>query len=265
MISFWQFYGSVTGKILRRLVRERIHKLWPDLHDRNVLVIGYGVPYLKLFLDNAARTLHFTPRYTEAVAWPPQSNNVTAVVDDIELPLPDVSIDRVVIIHALEHAPLPDAALHEVWRVMNAEAKLLVIVPSRMGLWARSDATPFGAGRPFTERQVRQLLKDNGFRVEREDCALFLPPGWMRARLNFARWIEGMGRKYFPALAGLFLLEAGKYVYAVRPVKADPLRRFMTLPLIRKTVLESTNFDSTKFKSTSLESRSSLRQNKSND
>ena len=241
MIGFWQFYGTKIGKVLRRLVREKIGAMWPDLHGKNVLVIGYGVPYLKLFLDNAARTIHFTPRHTEAIFWPPQSGNgnVTAVIDDVALPLQDVSVDRVVILHGLEHAPLPDAMLHEIWRVMTAEARLLVVVPNRMGFWAQAEMTPFGAGRPFTEHQLRQLLKDSGFLVERSDCALFLPPRWTRAQLNFARWLEKIGRKYFPAFAGLIILEAGKYVYAVRPLRANPLHRLIGWPQIRKTVLES--------------------------
>lgn len=189
MISFWHFYGTKLGKVLRRLVREKMAALVPDLNNQTVLVVGYGVPYLKLFLDNASRAIHLTPPYSEPIPWPNHSN-VTAVAEDSEFPLPDVSVDLVVIMHALEHSPLPEALLHESWRVLTAQGQILIVVPNRMGFWAQAESTPFGSGRPFTERQLRPLLKEAGFSLLKSDCALFLPPGWTRARLNFARWIE---------------------------------------------------------------------------
>ena len=61
--------------------------------------------------------------------------------------------------------------LREIWRILAPGGTMLLIAPNRRGVWARSDATPFGHGRPFSRGQLTQLLRD----------ALFAPIGWSEA------------------------------------------------------------------------------------
>ncbi len=53
-----------------------------------------------------------------AVAWPSSGKSSTALVFDEELPLPDSSIDRVLMVHALEYAENASETLKEMWRVL---------------------------------------------------------------------------------------------------------------------------------------------------
>src|SRR5258708_19837064 len=102
------------------------------------------------------------------VKWPTDRPGLAALVDELEMPLPDSAVDRVLLVHALEMARDPIALLREVWRVLAAGGRLLIVVPNRRGVWARLDTTPFGHGRPYSRSQITQLLPEPSFP----------PPGW---------------------------------------------------------------------------------------
>ena len=100
-----------------------------------------------------------------AERWPADGKGLTALVEDERLPFPDALFDRIVVCHALEEAESPHRLLRELWRVAAPEARILIIVAHRRGLWARAESTPFGPGRPYTPSQLHPPLED----------ALFLP------------------------------------------------------------------------------------------
>src|SRR3546814_15692142 len=89
--------------------------------------------------------------------------NLAALADETELPLPDFSVDRVLMVHGLECVDHQNDMLREVWRVMNSNARLLVVVPNRRGIWARTDRTPFGQGHPYSPSPLSRLLRDHMF------------------------------------------------------------------------------------------------------
>jgi SAM-dependent methyltransferase len=138
------------------------------------------------------------------------------------LPLQDASVDRVLAIHALEMSVHAPDMLSEVWRVLAAGGRVLIVVPNRRGLWARMDTTPFGYGRPYSRAQLTQLLRE----------ALLTPVGWAEAlwvppfaRSTFLRtavaW-ERVGKTLSLPFAGVHIVEATKQVW--RPVTARPAR-----------------------------------------
>ena len=114
----------------------------------------------------------------------------------------------------LEVDPRPGRLLDECWRVLDGSGKLLVAVPNRRGLWARLEHTPFGHGRPFSKRQLCQLLEHHGFEPQRIYHAVFLPPLRNRVLMRFAVGVERLGQRWWPALGGLLVVEATKMLYA---------------------------------------------------
>ncbi len=92
------------------------------------------------------------------------------------LPFSDLSLDRVLVVHGLEHAENARRMLREVWRVLKDDGRLLVVAPNRAGLWAHVEGTPFGQGQPYSRGQIARLLTGSLFRVERRDGALYVPP-----------------------------------------------------------------------------------------
>ena len=213
VVHLRNFYSSERGRIVREVLRAHFAECWPSLKRERVMGFGYATPYLGPFTTEAERVIALMPAGQGVHVWPRHAASATALVDDDDWPLLDASIDRLLVIHALETAHDPDAILRECWRVLTPGGRLIIVVPNRTGLWARSDASPFGFGRPFSRGQITNLLKGNQFATENAREALFLPP--FRAhpsRLSAASW-ERMGRRFFPAFGGVLIIEATKQMY----------------------------------------------------
>jgi SAM-dependent methyltransferase len=209
--------------VARRLLTRAIRARWPSTRGLALVGLGYATPYLGVFRDEVERTFALMPSRQGVVKWPTALPSLAALVEETQLPLPDASVDRVLAVHALEmtvHAP---DMLREVWRVLAAGGRLLLVVPNRRGIWARLDTTPFGHGRPFSRRQLVELLRE----------ALFTPVGWSEAlwippftRVPFLRaavaW-ERVGHTLSLPFAGVHIVEATKQVW--RPIPARTVRK----------------------------------------
>src|SRR6201999_2233821 len=112
----------------------------------------------------------------EVVKWPSKLPTLTALVEELDLPLPDAAVDRVLLVHALEMSQDATALLREIWRVMASGGQLLAVVPNRRGLWARMDTTPFGHGRPYSRPQIASLMREASFTPVGWSEALYVPP-----------------------------------------------------------------------------------------
>jgi SAM-dependent methyltransferase len=152
------------------------------------------------------------------VKWPSARPTLVALIDETELPLPDSSVDRVLVVHGLETSNDVFALLRETWRVLAAGGRLLAVVPNRRGVWARMDTTPFGHGRPYSRTQITHLLRETWFTPTGWEEALYVPPiprGWF---LRTAVAWERTGATLSAPFAGVHIFEAMKQVY--RPVPA---------------------------------------------
>jgi SAM-dependent methyltransferase len=147
------------------------------------------------------------------------------------LPLPDLSMDRIILVHALEMVQAPEALLRECWRVLRDDGRLIVVVPNRLGAWSLFDHTPFGQGRPWSRGQLWRLLEGRLFRVAQMRPALFAPPlPWPWALTGAAIW-EGMGRVALPRLSGVVMAEAVKDVLGAVPLGEGASRMVRMPPL----------------------------------
>ncbi|MCH8139779.1 MAG: methyltransferase domain-containing protein, partial [Proteobacteria bacterium] len=144
---------------------------------------------------------------------------------------PDASIDRVLLVHALECSEQVRPMLREVWRVLADGGRLLVVVPNRRGIWARFDRSPFGHGQPYTVSQLSRLLRDNLFTPIAAAGSLFAPPSHSRMMLAAAPAWERLGSRWFQTFAGVVLIEAGKQIYAASPARAGKRKRRAYLPI----------------------------------
>src|SRR5260370_40440771 len=151
------FYASPLGEVSRRLVGRVIRARWEESAGLSLGALGYERPYLDRLRDKAKRCLALMPAEHGVVIWPEARCCAVALVDIEMLLLPDGSIDRLLLAHALEAADRPDMLLEEVWRIMAPEGRIIVIVPSRRGVWARADGTPYGQGLPYSKTQLRDL------------------------------------------------------------------------------------------------------------
>src|SRR5918994_7435560 len=116
VLDLQAFYASRQGQLVRRLVGRQVRALWPNLCGARVLGIGYATPFLGPLLDGAERACVVMPPGQGVVRWPTDGANISALASEDELPLADRSIDRVLMVHALESAEQGGRLLREVWR-----------------------------------------------------------------------------------------------------------------------------------------------------
>ncbi len=230
VVDLRDFYRSVVGQVARRMIRNAIERVWPDLTGVRLLGIGYPTPFLSALSGDTERTIAVMPATLGVLRWPPEGRNLVTLADEGELPFADYSIDRVVLVHAIETSDEVRALLKEVWRVLAGGGRVLVVAPNRRGIWARLDRTPFGSGRPYTMSQLSQLLRDEQFTPVGADTALFIPPATSRMMLRSAAAWERIGKRWFPTFAGVVLVEATKQIYAKPAAVRAPRRRLVYTP-----------------------------------
>ena len=213
VVDLRNFYGSALGALVRRSLRAKLVEMWPRVTGDRLLGLGYATPFLRPFLGQAERVIGFMPARQGVVNWPSEGPSATALVEETMLPLADSSIDRMVLVHALETADDPDEVLREAWRVLAPGGRLIAVVPNRIGLWARLETTPFGHGRPFSQGQLDGLLKDTLFSPIDWRGALHMLPSSKPMALRLSRPLEAFGLKVWPGFAGVLVVEATKQLY----------------------------------------------------
>ncbi|OFX11094.1 MAG: methyltransferase type 11 [Alphaproteobacteria bacterium RIFOXYD12_FULL_60_8] len=207
-----------------RAVRRRIRAIWPNVKGDRVLGVGFATPYLRTFTEEAERVIAVMPAAQGVMHWPDQGPGQVLLAEETELPLPDRSIDRLLLAHALESSPHPGVLLREAWRVLSDRGRLLVVAPNRAGLWSHADNTPFGKGQPYTRSQLNALLREDMFMPTGCEPALFFPPSERRLALSWAPAIEELGARWFSRFSGVLVMEASKQYYAA-PVEKAAVKR----------------------------------------
>ena len=230
VIDLNAFYRSPLGQVARQLIRRQVRRIWPDLRGQTVVGLGYATPYLKQFQGEAERTLAVMPAHQGVTHWPREAPSLVTLSYEEALPFPDYSVDRLLLVHALENAEHYRQMMREAWRILSGSGRMLIVVPSRRGIWARRDATPFGAGKPFSVSQVQKLMRDTQFDPQITLRALYMPPVQSPFMLHAAPAWERVGERWFTRLGGVLLIEASKQIYAVTPARPAVKRKLVVLP-----------------------------------
>lgn len=208
--EFREFYQTGLGRRVSALIRRQLETFWRGGPSLASACLGYGFP----FIDKTTNPLAFMPARRGAIVWPSPSLVRSCLTEPDFLPLPDVHMDRLLLVHALEFEHDPGRLLDECWRVLDGAGRLMVVVPNRRGLWARAERSPFGHGRPFSGRQLHRLMKLHGFEPRKTHRAVFIPPLAGHFFQRFAPVIERIGARLWPAMGGVLLVEADKILYA---------------------------------------------------
>src|SRR5262249_40726098 len=119
VVDLRNFYAERLGPVAGRFIGRGIRRRFADTRGMSVLGVGYPTPYLGLFRVEAERCLAFMPAVQGVMNWPTDRPGLAALVDELELPLTDSAVDRVLLVHALEMAHDPVALLREGWRVLG--------------------------------------------------------------------------------------------------------------------------------------------------
>jgi len=206
------FYASRLGRAAAHMVLRRLSTVWPELPGREILGYGYCYPFMAPYLEGAKRTILAMPGAMGGIAQSSPRGIMTCLTESTALPFEDAQFDNVLVAHGLEEVHYLPELMRELWRVTRPEGRIIVIASNRSGLWARSDRSPFGAGRPFSRRQLKTELKDAGFIPILGSGALYIRrPFTGNTVLNVT---ETCGETVWPGFSGLVLVEAVKRLYA---------------------------------------------------
>jgi len=224
------FYRSRLGQIACRILRHRVREIWPNAQGQTVVGLGYATPFLKQFNDEAERVIATMPAHMGVTHWPRGKPNKVALSYEESLPFPDNSVDKLLLAHSIENTENLRQLMREAWRILADNGKMVIIVPSRRGFWAKWDRTPFGGGTPYSFGQVQALMHDTQFEPGPHTRALYMPPFKSNYLVHTSPVWERLGRKWFPQMGGVMLIEATKQVYATTAPKQAVKYKFITAP-----------------------------------
>lgn len=213
VVDLREFYATPLGRAARGSLARSLSDL-PRASKGDVLAgLGYPLPLMDTLEEKGARALVMMPARQGALLWPPQGPSRTALVDEHELPLANASVNCMVMLHMLENTADPAHTLEEACRVLAPEGMLIVIASNRRGLWTRFEHTPFGNGRPFSRRQLGDLLRGAKLTPVRWGEALHFPPVSNPRIVRLHRAIEGVARRLWPVFSGAITVAATKRLY----------------------------------------------------
>jgi SAM-dependent methyltransferase len=207
------YYRTKLGRVAQRAIRDTVVRMWPTAGVAGQTMAGFGfaVPLMRPYLADARRVVALMPSPQGVMPWPAGMANVAVLSEETAWPLATGIVDRLILLHGLETSEQPSFVLEEAARVLGPGGRALFIVPSRSGLWARRDGTPFGFGRPYSMRQLEVQLKRYDFTTERSSSALYGPPSGHPFWLRTSDFFERNGRRFSPLLmGGVLMVEVSK-------------------------------------------------------
>ncbi|MBY6090813.1 class I SAM-dependent methyltransferase [Maritimibacter alkaliphilus] len=209
------YYRSTLGRAAQHQVRTQMLKLWPEAQGQTVAGFGFAVPLLRPYLPEARRVIGLMPAPQGVMPWPAGMPNVSVLCEETNWPLDTGQVDKLVLMHGLETSENPTDLLEECFRVLGPGGKALFVVPHRAGLWSRSDRTPFGYGRPYSQGQLEAQLKRHSFLPETAIHTLYQPPSSRRFWRKTAGFWEKVGASLSMVISGgVLMVEATKRVQA---------------------------------------------------
>ena len=231
VIDIRDFYETSLGNQCQKFITAQLLRFWPETKHQSVLGLGYAIPYIDIYRDEATRVIASMPAKQGVLPWPPGEKSLITLVNDLTLPFDDLSFDRVIMVHALEYTEQIRPFLREVWRILAGCGRLIVVVPNRRGLWARLERTPFGHGLPYSSQQLSHTLRENMFTPLNIARAIVMPPIHSRMIQSIGSACEKIGIRYFPILGGVIIAEATKQIYSGGLVDSRArIRQYLPLP-----------------------------------
>jgi hypothetical protein len=221
------YYRSALGRAAQKVIRDELVTMWPEAKGQMVVGFGFALPLLRPFLKDARRVIGLMPGPQGVMPWPADGKNVSVLCEDTLWPIETGDVDKLVLLHGLETTEQPSLILDEAWRVLGPGGRAVIIVPNRAGLWSRSDATPFGFGRPYSLSQLEAQLRKHKFVMERTMSTLYQPPSARKLWRKSANFFERVGHN-IPVVAagGVLIVEVSKQMAApTRPGLTEAVRR----------------------------------------
>jgi len=208
------FYDTRLGRFAKKQIRQALKPHLDQFSKSSyILSLGYSIPFIKKTYKKFNRFSLFFPATQGCFTFSDETGNLSALVYESQLPLPDAIVDGLICMHCFEHTQDTHQLLREIWRVLNGSGKLLLIIPNRRGLWARFDNNPFGFGTSYSKRQIKHLLEDHNFIIESITPTIYAPPSHSNWYHSFLYPIEKILSKFSTHFCGIYMIHAKKQIF----------------------------------------------------
>lgn len=217
--AFCTWLEKPLGRRLLKTERAELEKILPGLFGYHLVQLGAVRKGTDLL--SSSRIWHRV--VLETGTWPEaQPPSLLSRAD--ALPFASASIDGMVLPHVLEYEANPHQVLREVQRVLVPYGTLVILgfnPWSFWGLWRlllyRRGRVPW-CGRFYSLTRIRDWLALLGFEVVKLRHFLFRPPLQHRRLMRRLRFLEVVGQRCCPFLAGGYAVVAKKQVIRLNPV-----------------------------------------------
>ena len=131
--NFKIFYSSPLGKVTSKIIAKKISQNWTTGSSLRIALIGFGSIYLDLVNRKSQSFFLLIPMLHGLYHFRLKKNNLTASVNEYNLPIDDLSLDRLLVIHSFEYLNDHKKFLRESWRALDKNGEIFIIVPHSFG------------------------------------------------------------------------------------------------------------------------------------
>ncbi|GEM21088.1 methyltransferase [Nitrosococcus oceani] len=222
--AFCAWLDESLGRRLLKAEQAELEKILPDLFGYHLVQLGA----VRRGTDLLSSSCIWHRIVLEAEVWPEaQSPSLLSRID--ALPFANATVDGIILPHVLEYEAAPHQVLREAQRVLVPYGTLAILgfnPWSFWGLWrfilCRRGSMPW-CGRFYSLTRIQDWLALLGFKTVELRYFLFRPPLRQPRLMRRLRFLEEVGRRWYPFFAGSYLVVAKKQVMRLNPI--DPLWR----------------------------------------
>lgn len=184
-----EFYSTEQGQKFAGFLLEELTKNWPVYDSDKICGLGYCDSYREQF-QNAR--YYIDSSMTE--------------MDITQLPFRNSELNKFFAIHFAENCADPLQALQEIWRALEPDGELVLIVPAKNSMWKKTAIT---GKYEIPENSVREVLLTSKFQIKQVRHNIFYPP-------KMKTGVADLVNRYFPFGGAVTIYYAKKTVFENR-------------------------------------------------
>jgi SAM-dependent methyltransferase len=205
------------------LVQQREREILSAYAER---LFGYQLVQVGSVGDDHEHLLRCPIQHKQIVYphWRESGDQHVIVAEPERLPIASDSVDAVVLPHTLDLARDPHQVVREAERLLIPEGRLILTCFNPLSLWGlwrlvlrRTGRLPW-SGHFVSYPRLQDWLRLMGFAIERSEVMMFRPPIRSEPVLRRLTLLETYGERYWPMLAGVYVVQAIKRVSTLTPV-----------------------------------------------
>ncbi len=242
-----EWFDSPLGRSLQALEAHHLRTVLPTLYGTVAAQLGH-IGKLDLMDSCIAPTRILLDDHGA-----PDGSVVHGVPE--ALPFDTKSADVLLLPHTLDFCNDPYQVLREVSRVLRPEGHVVILGFNPMSLWGfrrlfarRPRAAPW-CGKFFHLARIKDWLALLEFETTHGTMLYYRPPVRNEGVMHRLHFLDKMGDRWWPMMAGVYLVVAKKRVLgvtplpvswktkrAVAPANAEPAARGIVLPFHRRNI-----------------------------